>query len=199
MNHQHGHPSLQDELFIRGIKSGGAAAEQAMQELYLMYRKKVLSYIVSLIRRYPEFKGQPEDLMHDAFIVLVHRIEISDGHIRSLLSFWLGITKHLLLNHMRKDERVILVQEPAEEYFTPEESNEDKFLESEAADQLKHTFDQLGSRCREILLLWIERYTMEQIARKLKLSGAPMARKIKHECYKKLKNLVQDGNKSPGS
>jgi len=199
MNHQHGHPSLQDELFIRGIISGGAAAEQAMQDLYLLYRKKVLAYIVSLIRRYPEFKGQPEDLMHDAFIVLVHRVEISDGHIRSLLSFWLGITKHLLLNHMRKDERVILVQEPAEEYFTPEDSNEDKFLESEAANQLQLTFDQLGNRCREILLLWIERYPMHEIARKLKLSGAPMARKIKHECYKKLKNLVQEGNKSPGS
>jgi DNA-directed RNA polymerase specialized sigma24 family protein len=148
MNHQHGHPSLQDELFIRGIISGGAAAEQAMQDLYLLYRKRVLAYIVSLIRLHPGFKGQPEDLMHDAFIVLVHRVEISDGHIRSLFSFWLGITKHLLLNHMRKDERVILVQEPAEEYFTPEDSNEDKFLESEAAEQLQFTFDQLGNRCR---------------------------------------------------
>jgi len=199
MNHQHGHPSLQDELFIRGIISGGAAAEQAMQDLYITYRKRVLAYLHSSIRRFPEFKGHPEDLMHDAFIILVHRIEISDGHFRSLFSFWIGITKHLLLNHARKDERVILVQEPEEEYFIPEESSEDKFLESEAADLLQHTFDQLGNRCREILLLWIERYPMHEIARRLKLSGAPMARKIKHDCFKKLKNLIQDGNKSPGS
>ena len=198
MNHLHGHPHAQDEIYIRGITSGGAAAEQAMHDLYLMYRKKVLTYIVSAIRRFPEFKGQAEDLMHDAFIVLVHRIEASDGHVQSLFGFWIGITRHLLMNQLRKDERIILLREP-EEIYSEEETTEIQFPEPGSGELLQQSFDYLGGRCKEILLLWIERYPMHEIARRMELSGAPMARKIKHECFKKLKNLVKDGNKLHGS
>ena len=198
MNHQHGHPSPQDELFIRGIISGGAAAEQAMQELYLLHRKKILAYIASQVRRFPEFRGKPEDLMHDAFIVLVHRIEEGDGQVRSLFAFWIGICKHLLLNQVKKDERILLVCEPDEEYLLQEAHGEESYLESESESLLRQTFDQLGTRCKQILMLWIERYPMHEIARKMELSGAPMARKIKHECFKKLKNLVKHGNKLTG-
>ncbi|HEX5111877.1 MAG TPA: sigma-70 family RNA polymerase sigma factor [Saprospiraceae bacterium] len=198
MNHQHGHPSPQDELFIRGIISGGTAAEQAMQELYLLHRKKILGYIANLVRRFPEFRGKPEDLMHDAFIVLVHRIEESDGQVRSLFAFWIGICKHLILNQVKKDERILLVCEPDEEYLVQEEHGEESYLESESESLLRQTFDQLGTRCQRILMLWIERYPMHEIARRMELSGAPMARKIKHECFKKLKNLVKHGNKLTG-
>jgi len=198
MNHQHGHPSPQDELCIRGIISGGAAAEQAMKDLYLSHRKNILTYIRSLIRRFPEFRGKPEDLMHDAFIVLVHRIEESDGQVRSLFAFWIGICKHLLLNQVKKDERIHLVCEPDEDYLLHKETAEEPYRESESESLLRETFDQLGLRCKQILLLWIERYPMHEIARKMELSGAPMARKIKHECFKKLKNLVKHGNKLTG-
>ena len=198
MNHQHGHPSPQDELCIRGIISGGAAAEQAMQELYLLHRKKILGYIANLVRGFPEFRGKPEDLMHDAFIVLVHRIEEGDGQVRSLFAFWIGICKHLLLNQVKKDERILLVCEPDEEYLLQEAHGEESYLESESESLLRQTFDQLGTRCKQILMLWIERYPMHEIARKMELSGAPMARKIKHECFKKLKNLVKHGNKLTG-
>jgi len=197
MNHLHGHPHVQDEIFIHGIRAGGAAAEQAMQDLYLSYRKQILIYLRSQIRRFPEFKGQPEDIMHDAFIVLVHRVESSDGRLRSLFAFWMGITRKLLLNQARKDERILL-REPEEAYTPDEESIEARLLETESSTLLQQTFDHLGSRCKEILLLWIERYPMHEIARKMDLSGAPMARKIKHECFKKLKNLVKDGNKLHG-
>jgi len=174
------------------------ASEKAMQELYLAYRKKVLSYIVSLVRRYPEFKGQPEDLMHDAFIVLIHRVEQGDGQLQSLYAFWIGITRHLLFNQVRKDERILLVQEPDEIYLLNDENIEANYVQAESAELIKQTFDQLGDRCKQILLLWIQGYPMDEIATKVNLSGAPMARKIKFECFKKLKNLVKDGNKWHG-
>jgi len=109
----------------------------------------------------------------------------------------MGITRKLLLNQARKDERILL-REPEEAYTPDEESIEARLLETESSTLLQQTFDHLGSRCKEILLLWIERYPMHEIARKMDLSGAPMARKIKHECFKKLKNLVKDGNKLHG-
>jgi RNA polymerase sigma factor (sigma-70 family) len=198
MNHLHGHPHAQDENFIHGIMSGGAVAEKAMQDLYLLYRKKVLTYIAAQARRFPEFRGQPEDLMHDAFIILIHRIENGDGQLRSLFPFWIGITRHLLFNQVRKDERITLLQEPEEFFQENEETTETQFLVAESTELIKQTFDLLGSRCKEILLLWIERYPMHEIARKVGLSGAPMARKIKFECFKKLKNIVIDGNKLHG-
>ncbi len=198
MNHLHGHPYPQDENYIRGIISGGAAAEKAMQDLYVQYRQQLLTYIATLVRRFPEFRGHPEDLMHDAFIVLVHRIESGDGQLRSLLAFWMGITRHLLFNQVRKDERITWLREPEENYPAQEETAETLYLVAESNELLRQTFDLLGHRCKTILLLWIERYPMQEIARKMDLSGAPMARKIKFECFKKLKNLVKAGNKWHG-
>jgi RNA polymerase sigma factor (sigma-70 family) len=198
MNHVHGHPRIRDEIIIQGIISGGAAAEQAMQDLYLAYRKSILGYIANLLRRFPDFRGQPEDLMHDAFIVLVHRIEAGNGQVKSLNAFWMGIARHLLFNQVRKNERILLLREPDETYGLQDASSETRFLQSEERDLLLQTFDQLGNRCKAILLLWIDRYPMHEIAKKMDLSGAPMARKIKHECFKKLKNLVLNGNNRPG-
>ena len=58
----------------------------------------------------------------------------------------------------------------------------------------KLLFSRLGSRCREILMLWINQYSMAEIAGRMNLSNACMARKIKYECFKKLKELVKSGN-----
>jgi RNA polymerase sigma factor (sigma-70 family) len=195
MNHLHGHPPGQDEDFIRMIQSGGYDAEQAVTALYLKYKRRISAYLAMLIRKNPGFTGTAQDLVHDSFIRMIYKIESCQIEVNSVAAFWMGIGKHLLYNQLRKNDRVLLIAEPEEFYPFSIEIQERPLIEEESLDLLECSFQQLGPRCKEILLLWINRYTMHEIAARLGLSGDAMARKIKHECFKKLKNLVQGGNK----
>ena len=195
MTHLHDHHFLRDEDYVREIRAGGLRAETAIGCLYEQYRKRVYTVAHRLITKHPEFRGSPADLVHDSFILMVHKVQYSTKEVESLFGFWIGISRNLFLNQLKKDQRIILVRDPEEIYGIDDLSPEHAFLHQEERAQMEHTFSQLGARCREILLLWINRYSMLEIAAEMNLSTDAMARKIKFDCFKKLKDLVRTGNK----
>jgi RNA polymerase sigma factor (sigma-70 family) len=198
MHHAQNHKYVQDDYFVREIKAGGSRADRAITSLYLKYRKRTYASLCRLISKNREFKGAAEDLLHDSFITLIQKIQYGPPDFYSLQGFWIGIGKNIFLNQLKKDSRILLVQEEDEKYGLEEMTPESMLLSREEEEQMILTFSQLGARCREILLLWIDQYSMVEIARKMNLSTDAMARKIKFTCFKKLKELVRIGNKMPG-
>jgi RNA polymerase sigma factor (sigma-70 family) len=198
MNHLHCHTFFRDEDYLRKIEAGGQEAEAAITCLYKKHRSRAFTAMNRLILKHPDFRGSPEDLVHDAFLVMIHKLQFESVEVRSLSGFWVGIGKNIFLNELKKDERLILVKENEEKYGLNEETPENLFLKQEARDQMAKTFARLGPRCREILLLWVNQYTMTEITQELNLTNVAMARKTKYECFKKLKELVRIGNKMPG-
>ena len=194
MNHLHCNIYSRDEYFIRDIRAGGIHAETAISCLYLKYRKRVYSYFEALITKHDEFKGQSEDLVHDAFIVMIDKIREEDHPIKSLAGFWIGIGKHLFLNQLKKDQRTVLVNDPETIYETHEVLSMWIAADHDEDEQLQTAISYLCERCREILLLWIDRYSMTEIAQMMKLTNVAMARKTKYECFKKLKEIVKSGH-----
>ncbi len=197
MNHSHHYTFFRDEDYLREIKAGGPGAESAISSLYKKYRKRTFASMVRLTSRQPFYRGAPDDHVHDAFIIMIHKIQFESPKVRSLCSFWIGISKKLYLNQLKKDERYVLVREDEEEYGLNEDSPETLLLQKEEIEQMAYTFSQLGSRCREILMLWYNQHTMVEIAQRLHLSNDAMARKIKFGCFKKLKELIRKGNTKP--
>lgn len=194
MNHLHCHVFHRDEDYLREISAGGPGAENAISCLYLKYRKEAYSYLEKLIAKHGEYKGSPEDLVHDAFIIMIDKIQQEPLQVRKLAGFWIGIGKKLFLNQLKRDQRVLLVNDVEERYGYEEQGNLSILNDQEENARMEYIFSRLGPRCREILLLWINQYTMAEIALKMNLSTAAMARKIKYECFKKLKDLVNTGN-----
>lgn len=195
MTHLHSHVFLRDEDFLREIRAGGPRAETAITCLYKLYRKRVYTSMKKLIRKYPEFRGTSEDLVHEAFILMVQKIQFEACEIQSIPGFWIRAGKNLFLNQLKKDQKIFLVRDSEAIYGLNELSPEIEFLNREEEEQMLSTFSELGTRCREILLLWINQYSMKEIAERMNLSNDSMARKIKFECFKKLKDLVRTGNK----
>ncbi len=195
MTHLHFRVFLRDEDFLREIRSGGPRAETAIGSLYQQYRKRVYASMRRLIFKHPAFKGSSEDLVHDSFILMIHKIQNEVCDIHSILGFWIGIGKNLFLNQLKRDQKMFLVRDSEEIYGLNELSPEIEFLNREEEELMLSTFSKLGARCQEILLLWINQFTMVEIAERMHLSNDNMARKIKFECFKKLKDLVQTGNK----
>jgi DNA-directed RNA polymerase specialized sigma24 family protein len=147
-----------------------------------------------MITRHGEFKGLPEDLAHDSFIIMLDKIQ-QEGHpIESLAGFWIGIGKNLFLNQLKKDQRTILVHDPEAVYETRMATALWQMDEAGEDELLKDAISGLCERCQEILLLWINRYTMTEITQIMKLTNVAMARKTKYECFKKLKEMVKAGH-----
>jgi RNA polymerase sigma factor (sigma-70 family) len=196
MNHLHCNLFLRDEDYIRELKAGGQRADTAISCLYLKYRKRTHSYIRKLASRHEGFRGVPDDLVHDAFIIMLDKLRHDAPMVQSLAGYWIGICKNLFLNQLKKDQRTILVNDAEEKYRYENDTPESLFFDREEQLQLEAAFSALGQRCRDILMLWLNQYSMVEIAQKMNLSNDAMARKIKFECFKKLKELVKKGNKA---
>lgn len=196
MNHLRCYLFYRDRDYIPEIQSGGERGEVAMSCLYLKYRKRTYTYMHHLISRHPQFKGTPDDLIHDAFIIMLDKIRQDALDVKSLGGYWIGISKMLFLNQLKKDRRIVVTNDLDETYGYEFNTPESILFDQEEHYALENAFGQLGPRCREILMLWIHEYSMVEIAKKMNLSSDAMARKIKFDCFNKLKQLVKDGNTS---
>lgn len=191
MNHLHCHTYLLDKDYIPEIQAGGAGADRAISCLYLKYRQRTYTYMNNLISKHPEYKGLADDLVQDSFIIMVDKIRVHGLSVNSLAGYWIGISKMLFLNQLKKDKRIIYVNE-AEEYYGYEELTPESILfEKEEQYKLENAFAQLGPKCQEVLMLWLNQYSMAEIAQKMNLSSDAMARKVKFDCFKKLKDYVR--------
>ncbi len=196
MNHLHCHHYLRDTDYILGIQSGGPDADRAISCLYLKYRERAYAYMAALISKHAEYKGAAEDLVQDGFIIMIDKIRMDSFQIKSLGGYWIGISKMLFLNQLKKDRRIVYVNEVETFYGFEHLTPESILFEKEAQYKLENAFAQLGPRCKEVLMLWLNQYSMMEIAQKMNLSSDAMARKIKFECFKKLKMLIKSRYKT---
>lgn len=192
-------PFPRDEDLVCSIRSGGPEGDKAIMKVYALYSKQIRSFILSYNLKMHEYQADANDLVHDSFIIMLQKIRKEDRVITSIHHFWIGIAKNLWFNEVRKHRRVLLVEEPLASYGETFESADKSFLQAEQANMLNTCISKCGGRCKEILLLWVTGYNMQEIADQVGLSSAAMARKLKHECFKKLKKMLTGGNISTSS
>lgn len=185
---------LTDQHLIARIQQGGADGHQAISLLYMKYRRQVMTSLRKNFSQFPRHNETREDILHDAFLILVQKIETGIMISQSVPAYWAGIARKLLLNQLRKNDRIICVEDPGEYYGQFESSPEDEFILHELEEKLLITFLKLEPRCQRVLELWIQRFTMHEIATMMNLSSDGMARKIKHLCFKKWKELLFGNN-----
>ena len=187
-------PSALDVDMIHAIKSGGAAGDKAIISLYARYQKDIRAYIDNMIMVYHREPQETEDILHDSFIIMIHKIQFENPVIYSLCPYWIGIARYQLLNRLRRNKIENRVLEDDDPYMPLAASPETLFLTKERHHQVEKCISKCSARCQRILMLWLSDYTMQEIAEIMKLSSPNMARKIKHECFKKLKILLIKGN-----
>lgn len=194
MNHLHCQIYSCDDDYLRDIRAGGTAAENAIGCLYLRYRKQTYTYLSKMLSRHHHSKSMVEDLVHDAYIIMIEKIRYDQVRINTLGGFWIGIGRYLVANRLKQDARTILVQDPGDVYTALDEvASTWVVLDLEEKDWMERAFRQLESRCREVLRHWMDGFTMQEIAVKMNLGSDAMARKLKYHCFKKLKEIVRNG------
>jgi|SRR5687768_1104067 len=187
-------PSSVDGDLIHSIRSGGLLGDKAIMTVYSLYQRDIRLYVRMLNSRYRYYQTEPDDIVHDSFIIMLYKIQNDQSSISSLKAYWTGIAKNSWLNQQKRNKKISLVEEPEEKYGIYNHTPETIILYNERYENIERYLSKCGGRCRELLLLWLSDYTMQEIADRLQLSSAAMARKIKHECFKKIKKLVAKGN-----
>lgn len=140
-------------------------------------------------------KGCPEekaiDFFSDAIVNFIKSCHRPGFEIQSNLNNYIvGIAKNLFLREVTKQKK--------ERHIT-ETSSKDNFqnpeiviLDNDRINPLRKLLDQLDETCRKVLLLWSEKNRMAEIAVQLNYKSEGMARKKKHQCLRKLYQIVEN-------
>lgn len=184
-----------DREWIRCIRTGGKEGAPAIHALYSAYRSSVLSHLRKHIHLFPSFRGHADDVLHESFLLLLRKIERGDTIRSTLPGLWQGIGYYLIKNDTRRDQKIFRVEDAESGYLQSDLSPDHDLLAAEKRQEVLGLFAGIGVKCKQVLLLWVEHHSMEDIAAALQLSGPAMARKIKYDCMKRIKELVRNSHK----
>lgn len=180
-----------DEDYVRDIRLGGSNLDLASDCLYRAYRNQALTKVKAFLRFRSGIVDDALDVLQDAFLIMIEKIREGGYNEGSLLHFWIGITRGLLRNKLKRDARTDLIEDHHAYDQADFESPEYLLLHEEKRNELNRLLGLLGERCKQALLMWAGGYSMEEIATTLNLSSEAMARKIKYKCKEQLMELLE--------
>jgi RNA polymerase sigma factor (sigma-70 family) len=181
-----------DESYVTDIRKGGASMEHATDCLYRAYRENVLRMVKSFLRFRSGMAEDAQDVIQDAFLIMIEKIRDGGYNEGSLVHFWTGITKGLLRNKFKRDARTDLTDDNREFDSMDTESPEQLMIWHEQRETLDEVLNRLGARCKKVLLMWAGGYSMEEIAVAMDLSSEAMARKTKYRCKNQLMEFIDE-------
>lgn len=179
-----------DDDYVRDIRAGGLVRELATEALYRKYRAETTSKVKAYLHFRSGIQDDAQDMAQDAFIVMVEKIAHGGYNEGSLLHFWIGITKGLLRNKLKRDAKTDLMDDHSQLDQIEAISADDLLISEENKQLLDQILGKLGERCRKVLLMWAGGYSMDEIADALQLSSEAMARKIKYKCKNQLMDMM---------
>lgn len=181
-----------DTELISALKAGGSTCDKAMAFIYRKHLDSVLSFIMARNGS----KEEAKDIFQDAVLSLLMSVQEGKFEGKSSLSTYLhAISKNLWYRRFRRsitaDEYKASLNKEEKELGDPEFIMVDQDTEK----QLQVLMGELKDKCKEVLTLWAQKYSMKEIATALGYSNEQVVRNKKNHCMKELKELVR---KSPG-
>lgn len=163
---------------LSGIRSGD---NRLISHLYDMYRGEFIAFV------HREFSLERDDaieLYQESFIALYENVR--NGKLTrltaSLKTYLFRIARNKMLNQIRDSKPHISLEDDFIEH------NDDWTPQQQIAYEV---VQQMEEPCNTVLTLYYwDRFSMEEIARKMNYSGAPVAQNRKSICLRKLKSVL---------
>lgn len=152
--------------------------EEGVEQLYAHYRPLFIGYIR---KRYQLEEEVASDIYHDSFLLMMDNIRTGKYQQQdaSLLTYLLGIGKHLVLKRFQKEDKLPLVAEWVSELLP----DADWRYAQEEAYRLVSEDD---SVCNRILrFFYWDRLSMAEIAERLEYQSADVAKSKKNSCLRR--------------
>lgn len=173
------------------IKHGGVKRQKAISIIYQDLKLK--NQIVAYVKRNSGSRDEGIDVFHEGIIALDDNIRKNKFRGEGDLNAYLySICRFLWLNKLKRNKRMVYTENESEldqvQHHTPESLS----LESEQKEIINQLLNRIGDKCKKILELWKLSYSMEEIAERVGLGNAGIARRQRYNCYQKLLKIVDE-------
>jgi RNA polymerase sigma factor (sigma-70 family) len=181
-----------DTDIIEQIREGGRSRENALRKLY--QDKTLKSMVVSYVLANGGETYEGEEIFQDTMLIFDEKVAEPTFILSSSLStYYVAIAKWQWLNMHRKKGRNSTAEfDPRQHDGNDEAENPfHSFLRDDRRNLLESTLAQTGERCKKILLLWAEGFSMKEIAENVGLSSDTMAKKEKYRCWERFEQYIK--------
>lgn len=180
---------LDDQQLMEHLRLGPSKEERALKQLLNEHGEKIKAFI-SNHGGTPE---EAEDLLYEALTAFTQNVRQGKFQQESAIGTYLfAIAKRMWY---RQFERKMSQKEVLEKYA---EWNDDAVsfedysaVQSSTSEYVAQVLGQLHDRCKEVLLLWAQRFNMDEIAEQLGFKNAQNAMNKKSKCLAQLHKLLE--------
>ncbi len=183
---------MSDTELLKAILEGGIAEDKALDFIYNspVYRNGAQK----IYRTFSNIKLKTWlDIFHDTIIQLIKSIRLGKyKQENKILIYFLGIYRHKCREALRQTTGIRATIEIPPEDLTDLQSPIDFILNDGLKDLLRQTMQRLDDKCRNLLTLWSQKYSMKEITQQMKLTNERMAITYNARCKKKLIKLIAE-------
>jgi RNA polymerase sigma factor (sigma-70 family) len=180
---------MSNASLIEDIKSGGMKRQQAIATIYQDSQLK--NQVIGFVKNNSGGADEGIDIFHEGIIALDANIRQDKYRGEGNLNGYLFSTcRFLWLNRLKRNKKMIYTDESAKLDQVMDDTPESLSLAEEQKDIISQLLSKIGEKCQQILELWKLSYSMEEIAEKVGLDNAGIARRQRYNCYQKLLAIV---------
>ncbi len=188
------HPA--DQSIIAGLLQTGIERRKAEEQLFITYQY----FIKEGMRKYAIAEEESFDAYSDTMLVAVQKIGDGSFEGRSSLKTWLfQIFQHKCVDLLRKKttnknsvHQTAAVSDMLYQLSDASKSIIQQMMERADAELLKKKLQELGDKCRELLLYSADGYTDRQLATQLEYKSADVVKTTRLRCLQKLRQLYKN-------
>lgn len=174
---------------LEDLKAGGIKRQRAIATIY--GDSKLKNQIIAFVSKNSGSRDEGIDIFHEGIIALDENVRNNkyrgDGNLSGYLY---SICRYLWLNKIKRNKRMEYTEDESRLDQVQYENPESLSLDDEKKEVINDLLSRLGEKCKSILQLWKLSYSMEEIAEKVGLDNAGIARRQRYNCYQKLLKIV---------
>ena len=179
------------DVLIKKIRSG---REGRNEVIGMMYNDEVLREKVRMvIRKYGGHDNDFDDVFNTALMQFVKTV-VKNREMKinsSLHAYLCGIAKYAWLDKNKRNNKIPTEDIDDQYDLKSDTTPETLLLEQSKKEVLNGLLEKLGKNCKEVLLLWANKYSMKEIAEAMNYKSDNMAKKKKYKCQKELLNYLE--------
>ncbi|MEM9023426.1 MAG: sigma-70 family RNA polymerase sigma factor [Bacteroidota bacterium] len=181
--------ALSDERIVAFLQAGGAQEERAIRQIL----KKNGPVVKQFVLKNGGTMDDAEDILYAAVTSLVFNVRDGKFNGESALGTYLfAIAKRQWYKAFSREHKQEQRERDWGQLAPSHEPYEDLSLTEDRSRFLESVLSGLREGCREVLMLWSQHYSMEEIAAHLGFKNAQVAMNKKSKCFKQLLGVVED-------
>lgn len=181
---------IDSSSLVERVRKDIDSRNQVIVELYK--NDKIRRSIFSFVFKNGGNEESANDLLTHAIISFTQQCFSPVFELRHSINTYLyTIARYKWINDHKASSKINLIEESQIPHtYVP--SIEDEIIGKERSTLLRKALTQLDEKCRKVMQMWASQLKMREIAIRMSYSSEQMARKKKHQCLQRLKEIVKD-------